>query len=76
MNTRMAAVLLVALMGLTGSLSGCAAQPPLEDETGWNCLVDGNGHCGRTIHTNFLRRQLIASGELPLASSTVSSFSS
>ena len=32
--------------------------------------------CGRTIHTNFLRRQLIASGELPLASSTVSSFSS
>ena len=51
MNTRMAAVLLVALMGATGSLSGCAAQPPLEDETGWNCLIDGNGHCGRTIHT-------------------------
>lgn len=46
MSHRLLAALAVTLVALTG----CADNQhrPLEDQPGWNCVVDGNGHCGPT----------------------------
>lgn len=51
---RITAAVIAAFMLL---LSGCADSQhhPLEDEPGWNCLVDGNGHCGPSTYTGKVR---------------------
>lgn len=55
MTRRVVAALAATLLAVTG-LSGCADhRPPLEDEPGWNCLVDGNGHCGPSTYSGKVR---------------------